>query len=200
MLPYNPAAVLLVFALNTESQRLFDPYKPLFAGMGKVNAAYHLTKRLAAWREENGAPPDMVLNLGTAGSSVFKTGTIVNCTRFVQRDFDATALGAPHFVTPFDDAPAILENGHRFADYPEGTCGTGDNFMTDGKMSAWNVVDMESYAFAKVCWFEKIPFGCLKYIADGADGFAATTWEAALETAAQHLHRALEKIFSAIPV
>jgi hypothetical protein len=48
-----------------------------------------------------------------------------------------------------------------------------------------DVVDMEAFAFAKVCLGERVAFGCAKYITDGADSDSATHWEAALEAAAQ---------------
>ena len=35
---------------------------------------------------------------------------------------------------------------------------------------------MEAYAFAYVAMKEQIPFLCLKYISDGADGAAAEDW------------------------
>lgn len=79
---------LLVFALEVETQGLFDDYHLVYTGVGKVNAAYQMMCALAAWKEKNGAPPALVLNMGTAGSSLFKRGTLVNCTQFIQRDMD----------------------------------------------------------------------------------------------------------------
>ncbi len=75
-----------------------------------------------------------------------------------------------------------------------GICGTGDNFVTDGQMREWNVVDMEAYALAKVCALENIRFGCLKFITDGIDGHAAATWEAALTDASRALREAFTQI------
>jgi adenosylhomocysteine nucleosidase len=67
---------------------------------------------------------------------------------------------------------------------PEGTCGTGDNFETAHSTEAYNVVDMEAFALAQVAWEEQIPFLCLKYISDGADGQAAEHWEVMVHHAA----------------
>jgi adenosylhomocysteine nucleosidase len=159
-----------------------------------VNAAYRLTKRLAGWRLSSGDAPSMVLNLGSAGSATFKTGTIVNCTRYIERDLDATALGLPPYVTPFDDLPAILENGLRFERFQEGICGTGDAFVTGTAPAGWNVVDMEAYALAKVCLLEKVPFGCLKYITDGADLAAGKDWKDDVTNAARALYEALASL------
>jgi len=192
---HSPSSTLVVFALEAEARARFDRFVPVYTGIGKVNAAYRLTRRIAEWRANHGSTPQFVLNLGSAGSGIFKTGEVVNCTKFIQRDFDATAFGDPPYTTPFDVVPAELTNGHRFPDFPEGICGTGDSFVTNREMSVWNVVDMEAYALAKACYIERIPFGCLKYITDGADGHAATTWEDALEDASAKLYQACEKIF-----
>jgi adenosylhomocysteine nucleosidase len=180
---------LLVFALEAESQGLFDGHPILYSGVGKVNAAYHLTRAIAQQR------PSCVVNLGSAGSTHFSTGTIVNCTGFVARDMDCTALGTPLYATPFDDMPPLLRSGGRVAAFPDAVCGSGDSFVTDGKETPWRVVDMEAYALAKICALEEIPFFCLKYITDGADGGAAQSWEAGLMDAAQGLKKAYDCMF-----
>lgn len=190
--------LLVVFALALESAGQFDRHAPLYSGVGKVNAAYSLTKRLSALKAASGHPPRMVLNLGSAGSAQFKAGTVVNCTSFVQRDIDATVLGFEPFSTPYDSGPVTLKTGTRFDGHPEATCGTGDSFATDRKMIAWNVVDMEAYALAKVCAAEQVPFGCLKYISDGADGLAASTWKGALLDGATRLRVALDNITASL--
>jgi adenosylhomocysteine nucleosidase len=186
---------LLVFALHAEAQKQFDALNVLFCGVGKVNAAYRLTHTLGYWRQRNNTVPRIVLNLGSAGSTHFQRGTIVNCTKFVQRDFDVTALGHAPFMTPGETLPATLTNGLRFEGFPEGTCGTGDNFSTDNQMVEWNVVDMEAYALAKVCAYENIPFACLKYITDGGDESAAGDWKDSLSGTAALLREAVNKIF-----
>ena len=39
-----------------------------------------------------------------------------------------------------------------------------------------DLVDMESYALAKVCKLENIEFKCFKYISDNADNNAQSDW------------------------
>ncbi len=185
---------LVVFALEDEARDHFNDFPRLYCGVGKVNAAYRLTRRLAEWRAKRGDQPRLVLNMGTAGSSHFKAGSVVNCTHFIQRDVDATALGHPMHVIPFDETPQILKNGQRFGAHPEAICGSGDSFVTSGNMAHWNVVDMEAYALAKVCWLENVPFACLKYISDGADTDAAGSWQEQLEKTAQNLRSVLDEL------
>lgn len=186
---------LTILALKAEAQERFNDISPIYCGVGKVNAAYVLTRAIYEWKQSHGKAPSLVLNIGSAGSTDFKAGSVINCTHFIQRDFDTTAFGTPPYATPHEEDTIILENGIRYPEYPEGTCGTGDNFATSGEMPAWNVVDMEAYAMAKVCGLENIPFACLKYITDGADGQAASSWEESLPETARKLREAVDVIF-----
>jgi len=63
-------------------------------------------------------------------------------------------------------------------------CGSGDSFQTGVAKLHCDVIDMEAYALAKVCYLEDARFGCAKYITDGADGSAAADWERNLPQAA----------------
>ena len=57
----------------------------------------------------------------------------------------------------------------------------------------YNVIEMEAFALAKVCKEEKLPFLCLKYISDGADGNAVDDWSTEVKKAAQKLRENLLK-------
>jgi adenosylhomocysteine nucleosidase len=50
--------------------------------------------------------------------------------------------------------------------------------------AACDVIDMEAYALAKVCWLEGAAFACAKYISDGADAQAAADWQSNVHRAA----------------
>jgi adenosylhomocysteine nucleosidase len=160
----------------------------LYTGVGKLNAAYALTRELTRRSVSHSRGVDLVLNLGTAGSSVFPTGALVECTRFLQRDMDASPLGFAVGETPYDDYPQVLERGQVFPGLPQASCGSGDDFCVDYKPAAFQVVDMEAYALAKVCHMENIPFACVKYITDGAkDHAAAGEWHETSRGAGQRL-------------
>lgn len=178
---------LLVFALEQESQNMFDDFDVLYTGVGKINAAYTLIKRIQETK------PEMVVNIGTAGSRKFPGGSVVNCTSFIQRDMDASPLGFEHFQTPFSHDPVTLQYGRRVDSLPESSCGTGDNFDVSEAAAQFGAVDMEGYALALICQRENIPFLCLKYISDGADEGADMDWNAALHVAAEKLRSALNK-------
>lgn len=175
---YDP---LLVFALPSEEAGEFGSYKKCFTGIGKINAAYQLTKAIQQQR------PDLIINLGSAGSNVFRQGTIVCCTAFIQRDMDVCGLGYAPYETPFSPLPAVWRSGIKLEGVEEGICGTGDSFEMDHHKTDYNVIDMEAYALAYIAAQEHIPFLCLKYISDGADGTAAADWTEQVHKAAKAL-------------
>jgi adenosylhomocysteine nucleosidase len=199
LISHMPDHVLVAIALEVEAQGRFAELGAdvLFTGLGKVNAAYRLTRRLAELRAAGIARP-LVLNLGTAGSRHFAAGKVVACRRFVQRDMDVSGLGFALGHTPFDgDVPAELEFPEVFADLPHGTCASGDRFEAHAEALPWDIIDMEAYALAKVCFLEGLPFACAKFVSDGADGSAASDWEASLPRAAREFVRLYERVAAA---
>ena len=131
----------------------------------------------------NYVKPDLVINYGTAGSRKIKKKTLVDCTKFVQRDMDVTGLGFLRGETPFEQDPPVIIQPQNIDFNPIGrnaTCGTGDCFVEDKSQYYGEVVDMEAYALAKVCYNYGIPFISFKYITDGADEQAHEDWEANL--------------------
>jgi adenosylhomocysteine nucleosidase len=177
--------MLVVMALELEAQGLFASagIYVLYTGIGKVNAAHALTRRLTELRQADQGIP-RVVNFGTAGSHTFATGSLVACTSFVQRDMDVTALGFAPGATPFDALPPMLEFPVSLPHLPHGVCSSGDSFETRGPVISRDVLDMEAYALAKVCLIEGARFTCVKYITDGADHAAAGDWHANLPKAA----------------
>ncbi len=202
----EPSDLLVVFAMPEEAQDRFvsSRSRVVFTGIGKINAAYSVTKAIGEGR------PRLVVNFGTAGSPVFPARTLVECTKFVQRDIDLSPLGFERGATPFDPTPVVLEAARRFPRLPEGVCGTGDNFEValntapGGSLGAGpsvssavggaiprsgliepGVIEMEAYAIAKVCYKERVPFVCVKYITDGSDEGASEDWSANLPFAAE---------------
>ena len=180
--------ILIVCALEIETQSQLEDYDVLYTGVGKVNATYHLTKRLSVEGSINyDARKTLVVNYGTAGSRKIKKKTLVDCTKFVQRDMDVTGLGFMRGETPFEkEPPLMLESKPDFN--PIGrhaTCGSGDSFVEDKSQYYGEVVDMEAYALAKVCYLYDIPFISFKYITDGADEQAHEDWEKNLKDGIQ---------------
>ncbi len=178
-------AILVVMALPAESDGVFDAagVPVLYSGVGKVNAAFALTRELGRYVHAN-EPLPRVLNFGTAGSREHPSGTLLACHEFVQRDMDVRGLGFALGVTPFDPAPSTLVFEPIFTHLTAAACGSGDSFATDPSAMSCAVMDMEGYALAKVCWAMGAPFGCAKYVTDGADHAAAADWQNNMHKAA----------------
>ena len=163
----------------------------LYTGVGKVNSAWALTRALMTHR------PRLVLDFGTVGSRRFTPHTLVECTRFVQRDMDVTPLGLPLGTTPFDALPAVLEVPRRLPDLPEATCGSADHFVAGHDVGECDVVEMEAYALAKVCVLEGVEFMAVKYVTDGGDASAHLDWRANLPRAAREFRHVYDRLVGA---
>ena len=170
--------ILIVCALEVETQNQLQDWNVLYTGVGKVNATYYMTKGIVDG-VTHGRRPRLVINYGTAGSRKIKKKTLVDCTRFIQRDMDVTGLGFMKGETPFEkDIPIVIESKSSFNPIGRNaTCGTGDNFAEDKSQYYGEVVDMEAYALAKVCHHFDTQFISFKYITDGADEQAHEDWE-----------------------
>ena len=163
--------ILIVSALPQEVPNFTWPLPGtlLYTGVGKVNATYKLTNVLTKVYGKDRF--DLVINYGTAASKTYSG--LVDCTKFIQRDMDATPMGLKIGETPFDNEPSMID----FSDIknPIGknlTCYTGDSFVTD--IQYMDVVDMEAYALAKTCRNFGIDFVSYKYISDDGN---ADDWE-----------------------
>ncbi|MCU7550466.1 hypothetical protein OCK74_15200 [Chitinophagaceae bacterium LB-8] len=176
---------LFVFALSSEAAEEFKEFNKLFVGIGKINAVFNLTKAIQERK------PGLIVNLGSAGSNKFKRGEVICCNRFIQRDMDVRGLGFRLYETPFSGLEPVLEYGLKIEGLKEGTCGTGDSFEMNHTASEYDVIDMEAYSLALVAMKEQIPFLCLKYISDGADGTAAEEWHVQVHNTAAAFKRIL---------
>lgn len=185
LLKQNP---LFVFALPEESAGEFNDVDTAIVGVGKAQAIYNLLKRIHKKR------PGIIVNVGSAGSSHFKAGEVVCCTQFIQRDMDVTALNFEKYQTPFSAIDPIIQYGYEVPHLPKGICGSGDNFEVSHNATDYNVVDMEAYPLAWVAMQESIPFLCLKYISDGANGQAAQDWNVAVHLAAAALRKTVNAL------
>ena len=165
---------LYVVALKEEvNTKFIDKFDVLITGVGKVNAAYELTRHLA----ENKNIYNLVINFGTAGSNYLAPGTFVDCTRFYEKDMDCLPLGFEPFQTPFEKE-IIIDFSLESIFNPLNknlSCYTGDKFVTED-LDYQGIFDMEAYALAKVCKSFQLPFISFKYISDGANSDSSGDW------------------------
>ncbi len=202
--------ILITVALKIEFQgEIPDNCDLIYTGVGKVNAAYNLTRKL----ESMNTLPSYIVNYGTAGSKNLKIGEIVDCTRFIQHDMYLKEFGLNPGQTAFEfdqyeqnEPPVILnfksENKNPLNKHY--ICASGDKFITkfDNNFldieKTYNikisVIDMEAYALAKVSYLYKIPFISFKYITDNLNSTGVSDWEQHVKHGANQFTELLTKI------
>ncbi|NDV83212.1 5'-methylthioadenosine/S-adenosylhomocysteine nucleosidase [Bacteroides sp. 51] len=142
-------------------------------GVGKTLSAFRLTRAIC--RET----PDLVLNIGTAGTFEHQVGDIFIAKRFIDRDYEATKLPGLEYEI---DANALLPDDRSLKDWVQqydklGICSTGDTFVTELSSFGADMVDMEAYAQAFVCRELNVPFISVKYITDIIGQNSVQHWE-----------------------
>ncbi len=157
--------ILILVALKEELRKEDLPdFQIHHTGVGKINAAIKTLEIIKRYS------PSLIINYGTAGSLNKKLNGLVEVTKFFQRDMDVTALGFKVGQTPFDNIEEIDFGKSGYS------CGTGDSFVTQTPKLKTDLVDMEAYAIAKICYLQDINFKCFKYISDSADAGARDEW------------------------
>lgn len=170
---------LIIVAVPEEyKQNTLEPAL-IYTGVGKINAASTTSQVLTRLMDKDDLP-ELVINYGTAGSRDLPIGSLVDCTKFFQRDMDVSAMEFKKGQTPFEKhIPIILDFSHIKNPIDKHLlCGTGDSFVTDTEKgdSLIDVYDMEAYALAKLCWIHNIDFVSYKYITDNVNEKSAKNW------------------------
>ena len=147
--------------------------------IGKVKSAFHLAEAIRQ------VQPDLVLNIGSAGTVSHQVGDIFVCRKFIDRDMQKLAgFGMECEI----DSSALLETKGFCKHWTEeGICNTGDGFLTELTHVSGDVVDMEAYAQAFVCRSKEIPFISVKYVTDIIGQNSVKHWEDKLVDARQGL-------------
>lgn len=179
--------ILFVYAIPEEKIEINIPNAEVIyveTGIGKVNAAMHTMRAICEYH------PDVVINLGSAGTLNHKVGDIIVCNRFVDRDLRKVVLDGVISEIEFDrDAINRVFLSEHLMDHAKlvGTCNTGDSFITQGNDIEGDVIDMESYAVADVCREMGIPFVAVKYVTDIVGQNSSQEWYAKLKDAREGL-------------
>jgi adenosylhomocysteine nucleosidase len=147
--------LLILCALEQELPSSKNPYRDqtFYTGVGKVNAAIMASSLIDSLQ------PDLVINLGTAGSCNAQLKGIIECGIFKDRD------DSKNFIS--DSTICFDKNLY--------TVSTGDNFASE-EVGDCDVVDMEAYAIAKVCKGRRVAFKCYKYITDYVNSDSEKDW------------------------
>lgn len=179
--------VLITHAVNDELVKVNMPdcqIKYIRTGIGKVKAAIRLVDALTEFS------PDVVLNMGTAGTVSHNVGNLFVCRHFIDRDLQK--VGALNLQYEIDSSFLLSEKGLCLGWDHEGVCNTGDSFLTEPSGSLGDVFDMEAYAQAQVCLLKNIPFISVKYVTDKIGENSIKHWEDKLADARKGLAKFLE--------
>jgi adenosylhomocysteine nucleosidase len=141
---------------------------PVMIGVGPVEAAVNLAVHLARLERE-GALPDMVVNLGSAGSRTLPQAEIFQVGSIAYRDMDASPLGFEKGTTPLEDHPAEVILPFRIEGLPVARLSTGANVVSGAAYDAIDadMVDMETFAVWRACEKFALPLIGLRGVSDG---------------------------------
>ena len=192
---FGPATALCVMAAEPEYGReLRARVRPLICGVGPVEAAVSTAAALAELAAE-GAAPDLVVSLGSAGSRTLDHARVYRVAQVGYRDMDATVLGFAPGVTPFLNLPPVLPLAEGPAVLPTARLSSGAGVVSGAGYDAIDadMVDMETYAVVRAAARFGLPVLGLRGVSDGRGELAALTdWTDALAEVDRALAAALD--------
>lgn len=164
--------ILVTYAVQGEFAEIKWPGVEIYyvrTGIGKAKAAFRTADAIAQVK------PDIVINMGTAGTVNHRIGDVFVCRQFVDRDMQKLAEFGVEYKL---DTSALLEAKGFCKHWTESaTCNTGDGFLTELTHVEGDVVDMEAYAEAMVCLAKEVPFVAVKYVTDVIGQNSVKHWE-----------------------
>ena len=195
-------SILFVMAAEAEyGPFLRSRIDPLMTGVGPVEAAIAMTRALVQLEAQDDLP-DMVVSLGSAGSSKLEQTEVYQVTSVSYRDMDASPLGFEKGRTPFLDLPATIELPLRIPGIPEASLSTGGNVISGadayGRIAA-DMVDMETFSVLRVCQIYERPLIGLRGISDGLVELQHISgWTEYLHVIDRKLSYAVDGLFTAL--
>jgi adenosylhomocysteine nucleosidase len=186
--------ILYVMAADAEyGQHLRARITPLMTGVGPVEAAVAVTKRLMQLKAASRLP-QIVVSLGSAGSARLEQAEVYQATAVSYRDMDASAFGFEPGVTPFLGLPAVLPLGPLVPGIAKATLSSGANVVSGTGYAPIDadMVDMETYAVRRACDRFGLPLVALRGISDGAVELRR------IEDWTQYLHIVDERLAAAV--
>ena len=180
--------ILIVYAIPQEKIEINIPNAEVIyveTGMGKVSAAMRTMRAICEYH------PDMVINIGSAGTLNHKVGDVFVCNHFIDRDLRKVTLDG--VVSEIEFGNDAIKRIFSERELVYGTCNTGDSFITEGNDIEGDVIDMESFAEADVCREMGVPFFAVKYVTDVVGQNSSEEWFAKLADARHGLTAFLNK-------
>ena len=170
LVPMAGGQVLFVMAAQAEhGPQLRARFAPVFTGIGPIEAAMHGALALRAL-EHAGHCPDWVVCLGSAGSRICPLGEVFQVKSVSWRDIDASPFGFTRGVTPLVDHPVDIP---LITPLPIAAArlSTGGDVLSGDAYDGVDadMVDMETFAIARVCALFDVPLIGLRGISDGPE-------------------------------
>ena len=149
-------------------KQLRQRFKPLFTGVGPVEAGTVLAGELAR-RRASECVPRLVVSIGSAGSRTLEQTGVYQAVSVSYRDMDASAVGFDKGATPFLDLPVTVPLPYRIPGIAEARLSTGASVITGSDYEGIDadMVDMETFAHLRACQLFDIPLIGLRGISDG---------------------------------
>lgn len=170
--------ILITYALEDERINVgFNNHEVVYlkTGIGKVNAAARLMQTMLK------ISPDIVINIGTAGTVNHDVGTIILCNQFVDRDIKSVNI--PDMIYSIDMTLSTNKFINKNSSVQYGSCNTGDSFLTELEHADDDMYDMEAFAEAYVCKILGKPFISVKYATDKIGNNSIRHWKEKLNDA-----------------
>lgn len=177
----NKSKILTVVALPNEISKNYwnNRTELLYTGIGKINTCLNLINAIHHFK------PDLIINLGTAGSLKSELNGIVDVSCVLERDFDASPL-AERGRIPFENHENKFYSGRNGV-----ICASGDSFVTETEKwfenNAIDIIDMELFAIAKISSIKNIPWISFKFISDYIGKNSKNEWNNSLTEAESSL-------------
>ena len=191
----------LLFALAAQAEygpHLRARFTPLMTGVGPVEAAVALTAALSDLRAQ-GALPDLVVSLGSAGSRRLEQCGVYQVSSVSYRDMDASALGFEKGRTPFLDLPKTLPLPHFIPGIASASLSTGGNIISGAAYDGIeeDMVDMETFALLRACQTFGAGLIGLRGISDGKSPLSGyADWTEYLHVIDARLAAAVDIVFA----
>lgn len=192
---FGPKTALCVMAAEPEyGPALRARIRALITGVGPVEAAAAVAHALAELQAE-GALPDLIVSLGSAGSRTLDHARVYRVSEVSYRDMDASVLGFPKGETPYPRVPAVLPLAEGPAGLPTARLATGASVVSGAAHDAIDadMVDMETFAVVRAAARFGVPVLGLRGVSDGRSELSALEhWTDALAEVDQALAAALD--------
>ena len=162
-------AVLFVMATEQEyGPELKQRIHPLITGVGPVEAASATSEALSRLQGE-GALPQLVFSLGSAGSRNLEHAEVYQLASVSYRDMDCSPLGFPRGVVPFLEEPSVILIPYQISGIKSASIATGASIVSGSMYDAIeaDMVDMESYAVYRAAKRFNVPMIGMRGITDG---------------------------------